>query len=226
VDVVDVMTRNVLTVTPDTSVREAALTMMDNRISGLPVVEDDVVVGVISEADYVAKDSSRTWVSHVLFGHEDGMLSGIERVEELMSRHPITISATATVKEAARLMTRNDVNRLPVIDHGRLIGLVTRSDLIRAYVHHDEEIAGDVKHVLAVLPDPMSNIQVSVAGGVVVLTGEVETSAEARLVGRIAQGVEGVVSVDNRIGFDVTTEAAQDEWAAYPKEGATQYSRG
>jgi Flp pilus assembly secretin CpaC len=83
-----------------------------------------------------------------------------------------------------------------------------------------------VKHVLAVLPDPMSNIQVSVAGGVVVLTGEVETSAEARLVGRIAQGVEGVVSVDNRIGFDVTTEAAQDEWAAYPKEGATQYSRG
>ena len=225
-DVVDVMTRNVLTVAPDTSVREAALTMMDNRISGLPVVDDDIVVGVISEADYVAKDSSRTWVSHVLFGHEDGMLSGIERVEELMSRHPITISATATVKEAARLMTRNDVNRLPVIDHGRLIGLVTRSDLIRAYVHHDEEIAGDVKHVLAVLPDPMSNIRVSVAGGVVVLTGEVETSAEARLVGRIAQGVEGVAWVDNRIGFDVTTEAGQDRWSAYPKEGANPFSRG
>jgi predicted transcriptional regulator len=217
VDVVDVMTRNVLSVAPDTSVREAALMMIDNRISGLPVVEDDIVVGVISEADYVAKDSTRTWVSHVLFGHEDGMLTGIERVEELMSRHPITVSATATVKEAARLMTRNDVNRLPVIDHGRLIGLVTRSDLIRAYVHHDEEIAGDVKHMLAVLPDPMSNIQVNVAGGVVVLTGEVDTSAEARLVGRIAQGVEGVASVDNQIGFEVTTEEAQDRWSAYPQ---------
>lgn len=219
-DVIDVMTRDVLAVTPDTSVREAALLMIDNRISGLPVVEDDVVVGVISEADYVAKDSSRTWVSRVLFGQEDGMLTAIERVGKLMSRDPITIPVTATVQEAARLMTRNDVNRLPVVDHGRMVGIVTRSDLIRAYVHSDEEIARDVKHMIAVLPEPMSSIGVSVEDGIVALSGEVETSAEARLAARMVQAVEGVARVDNLLAWEVTTEYAESRWSAFPQEGA------
>jgi CBS domain-containing protein len=221
-DVIHVMTRDVLAVTPDTSVREAALLMIDNRISGLPVVEDDVVVGVISEADYVAKDSSRTWVSRVLFGQEGGMLTAIERVGELMSRDPITIPVTATVQEAARLMTRNNVNRLPVVDHGRMVGIVTRSDLIRAYVHSDEEIARDVKHMIAVLPEPMSSIGVSVEDGIVALSGEVETSAEARLAARMVQAVEGVARVDNRLAWEVTTEDAESRWSAFPQEGAAR----
>jgi CBS domain-containing protein len=221
-DVIDVMTRDVLAVTPNTSVREAALLMIDNRISGLPVVEDDVVVGVISEADYVAKDSSRTWVSRVLFGQEGGMLTAIERVGELMSRDPITIPVTATVQEAARLMTRNDVNRLPVVDHGRMVGIVTRSDLIRAYVHSDDEIARDVKHMIAGLPEPMSSIGVSVEDGIVALSGEVETSAEARLAARMVQAVEGVARVDNRLAWEVPTEDAESRWSAFPQEGAAR----
>ena len=219
-DVVDVMTRNVLSVTPDTSVRAAALLMIDKRISGLPVVEDGVVVGVISEADYVAKDSSRTWFSRALFGQEDGMLTGVEKVSELMSRNVVTIPVSATVQDAARLMTRHNVNRLPVIEHGRMVGLVTRSDLIRAYVHSDGEIADDVNLMIAVLPEPMSKIGVRVQDGVVSLIGEVETSAEARLVARMVGELEGVAGVDNRLTWEVTTEAGDSPWSGFSQEGA------
>lgn len=219
-DVVDIMTRDVLSVTPDTSVRAAALMMIDKRISGLPVVADDAVVGVISETDYVAKDSSRTWISRALFRQEDGMLTGVETVGELMSRNVVTIPVSATVQDAARLMTRHNVNRLPVIDHGRMVGLVTRSDLIRAYVHSDEEIADDVNLMIAVLPEPMSKIGVSVEDGIVSLTGEVETSAEARLVARMVGEIEGVTAVDNRLSWEVTTGAGDRPWSGFSQEGA------
>ena len=221
-DVVDIMTRDVLSVTPDTSVRAAALMMIDKRISGLPVVADDAVVGVISETDYVAKDSSRTWISRALFRQEDGMLTGVETVGELMSRNVVTIPVSATVQDAARLMTRHNVNRLPVIDHGRMVGLVTRSDLIRAYVHSDEEIADDVNLMIAVLPEPMSKIGVSVEDGIVSLTGEVETSAEARLVARMVGEIEGVTAVDNRLSWEVTTGAGDRPWSGFSQEGANR----
>jgi len=219
-DVSDVMTRDVLSVRPETSVREAALLMIDNRVSGLPVVEDDMVVGVISEADYVAKDTSRTWVSRVLFGQEEATLTGVERVEELMSREPVTIAATATVQEAARLMTRKGVKRLPVTDHGRLIGIVTRSDLIRAYVRSDKEIASDARQLIAVLPEPMSKVTAGVEDGVISLSGHVETSAEARLIAQIMQGVEGVARVDNQLVWEVTTEDGDLRWSGFSQEGA------
>jgi len=222
VDVVDVMTRNVLSVTPDTSVRAAALLMIDKRISGLPVVEDGVVVGVISEADYVAMDSSRTWFSRALFGQEDGMLTGVEKVSQLMSRNVVTIPVSSTVQDAARLMTRHNVNRLPVIENGGMVGVVTRSDLIRAYVHSDEEIAGDVNLMIAVLPEPMSKIGIRVEDGVVSLSGELETSAEARLIARMVGELEGVAAVDNRLSWEVSTEAAESAWSGFPQEGAVR----
>jgi CBS domain-containing protein len=222
VDIVDVMTRDVLSVTPETSVRAAALLMIEKRISGLPVVDDGVVVGVISEADFVAKDSSRTWFSRALLGQEDGMFAGVEKVGGMMSRDVVSIPVSATVQDAARLMTRHNVNRLPVIEHGGMVGIVTRSDLIRAYVHSDEEIAGDVELLVAVLPEPMSKVGVSVEDGIVSLTGVVETSAEARLVARMVAEVEGVAGVDSRLSWQVTTEAADSPWSGFPQEGGVR----
>jgi CBS domain-containing protein len=220
VDIVDVMTRDVLSVTPETSVRAAALLMIEKRISGLPVVDDGVVVGVISEADFVAKDSSRTWFSRALLGQEDGMFAGVEKVGGMMSRDVVSIPVSATVQDAARLMTRHNVNRLPVIEHGGMVGIVTRSDLIRAYVHSDEEIAGDVELLVAVLPEPMSKVGVSVEDGIVSLTGVVETSAEARLVARMVAEIEGVAGVDTRLSWEVSMEAADSPWSGFPQEGA------
>jgi CBS domain-containing protein len=216
------MTRDVLSVTPETSVRAAALLMIEKRISGLPVVEDGVVVGVISETDFVAKDSSRTWFSRALLGQEEGMFTGVEKVGEMMSRNVVTVPVSATVQDAARLMTRHNVNRLPVIEHGVMVGIVTRSDLIRAYVHSDEEIAGDVELLIAVLPEPMSKVGVSVEDGIVSLTGVVETSAEARLVARMVAEIEGVAGVDSRLSWQVSTEAADSPWSGFPQEGGVR----
>ncbi|HVR79575.1 MAG TPA: CBS domain-containing protein [Acidimicrobiia bacterium] len=193
------MTREVLFVAPDTSVREAALLMLDHRISGLPVMEDDTLVGIISEADYVAKDSSRSWRARVLLEDDQGPLSGAEKVGDLMSREPITIPVTASVHEAARLMTRAGFKRLPVIDDGRMVGIVTRSDLIRAYVRSDEDLADDAREMLAVLPEPLSRVAIAVSGAVITLSGEVRTVEEAQLVGRVVKGVEGIAGVDNQL---------------------------
>ncbi len=219
-DVVDVMTRDVLSVTPDTSVREAARLMIDNRISGLPVVEDEVVVGIISEADYVARDSSATWVSRVLNKGDEAPLSGIEKVSDLMSHDPVTIPSTATVQEAARVMTHRGFKRLPVEEGGRLVGIVTRSDLIRAYVRTDEEIAGDARQLIAVLPAPLSEVQVEVKDGIAILTGEVDNSEEARLLTRVVRSVEGVGTIDNQLKWEVTTEIGDSPWSAFSTEGA------
>jgi CBS domain-containing protein len=184
------------------------------------VVEDGVVVGVISETDFVAKDSSRTWFSRALLGQEEGMFTGVEKVGEMMSRNVVTVPVSATVQDAARLMTRHNVNRLPVIEHGVMVGIVTRSDLIRAYVHSDEEIAGDVELLIAVLPEPMSKVGVSVEDGIVSLTGVVETSPQARLVARMVAEIEGVAGVDTRLSWEVSTEAADSPWSGFPQEGA------
>lgn len=193
------MTRKVLSVTPDTSVREAALLMIENEISGLPVVEGGSLVGIISEADYVARDSSRTWMARVLFEEDQGPLSGAERVGDLMSRDPITIPVTANVHEAARIMTREGFKRLPVEDNGRMVGIVTRSDLIRAYVRSDADLAGDAREMIAVLPEPMSSVHMEVSGAVITLSGEVRTEEESKFVARIVKGVEGMTSVENRL---------------------------
>lgn len=200
-DVLDIMTSRVLSVTPDTSVREAALLMIENRISGLPVVEGDKVVGIISEADYVAKDSSRSWIARVLFEEDQGPLSGAEKVGDLMSREPVTIPVTATVHEAARVMTHGGFKRLPVEDRGRMVGIVTRSDLIRAYVRSDEDLADDARQMVAVLPEPMSTVQIDVTGAVVTLTGAVNTKEEAQFVTRMVKSVEGMTSVNNQLVF-------------------------
>jgi CBS domain-containing protein len=216
------MTRDVLAVSPDTSVRDAARMMIDNRISGLPVVQDGRVVGILSEADYVAKDSSATWVTRVLFRGEDSPLSGVEQVRELMSSSPVTIASTATIQEAARVMTRRGFKRLPVEDSGRLVGIITRSDLVKAYVRTDEEIADDARDVVAVLPGPMSEVKVEVEDGVATITGVVDNSYESRLVAAMVRSVEGIQRVDNRIEWEVDAELGDSPWSAFPPEGASR----
>ena len=220
-DVVDVMTRDVVTVTPATSAREAARLMVDSGFSGIPVVDDNRLAGVLSEADYLAKDGSQSWISRVLFGEDLDPFEGVESVRELMSSPAITITDAATVQEAARVMIHHGVKRLPVVDHkGKLAGLVTRADLIRSYVRPDEEIAGEVRAMLAVLPSPMSGVDLEVHDGVAQVSGDVETSAEARAVVRIIKGIEGVAAVKNELDWETTSELGDNPYSGYSLEGA------
>lgn len=219
-DIVDVMTRSVQSVTPDTSLHKAARMMIDGGFSGLPVVENGVLVGVLSEADYVRRDGSQTWVSRILLGEEAAPLSEVSVVGDLMSGPAVTILDTATVQEAAHVMTRKGLKRLPVVDHnGKMVGIVTRRDLIRAYVRSDEDILEEVRLLIEVLPSPLSGVEIDVRDGVVTLSGDVETSTEARAVCKIVKGVEGVGRVVNELDWEITSELGESPWAGYALEG-------
>src|SRR5690242_7960160 len=133
----ELMQRDIVTVEPSATLKQAATLLTQNRISGLPVVAaDGRLVGVVSEADILRKeDGFPLELSGFLGRLLDGAYGDREQfeartVEQTMTAPPITISSSSDVVEAARLMTTHHVNRLPVVDRGRLVGIVSRADLV------------------------------------------------------------------------------------------------
>lgn len=117
---------------------------------------------------------------------------------ELMAAPAVTVHADATLSEAARIMARRKVKRLPVIDsEGMLKGIVSRGDLLKVFLRSDEEIAEEVRHevVAYVFPDPAEPVRVRVSDGVVTLTGTTDDPSLAPVAARLVRAVEGVVDV-------------------------------
>jgi CBS domain-containing protein len=188
--VVDLMTADVITASPDTPIKAAARLMVRNKVSGLPVIDQDTkVVGIITEADFLRLEVAR---------EEADNPQPVERVEQVMNRSVLTINADATVTEAARLMVVNDVNRLPVTDsNGKSLGIISRLDVVAAFTRPDEIIEDEIREdllrrVLFVDPD---DISVDVTNGVVTLSGEIGTRNEARLLAELARRLDGVIKV-------------------------------
>jgi CBS domain-containing protein len=149
VRVEDFMTRRVVTVTPDTPILVAAKLMLENRISGLPVVDASArVVGVISETDLLREDGKSAdgspWLQMVA-GAEgptgDPAQLGARKVEEIMSRAPVTVAPNALIAEACRLLAQHRIKRLPVIQDDKLVGVIGRADLVRAFAQSAEKTA-------------------------------------------------------------------------------------
>lgn len=210
-NVSDVMTREVTTVTPETPLKDAARLLAAHRFSGVPVVDaDGVVVGVLSEADILVKEGghreTRHGVLHWLLEPEAPGLAdklGARTAGEAMTSPPVTIAADRPVRDVANTMLDEGVNRLPVVDaDGRLVGLVTRGDLVRAFVRSDEairhEIETDVVRRILWVEDPAA-IAVTVEQGVVTLEGEVRSQSDAELLPRFVERVPGVVAVESRL---------------------------
>ena len=200
----DLMTREVTTVTPATSLRDAAVLLAQNGISGMPVVsERGDVVGVLSEADIVVKAGGEMernrllgWLLESDLGLDDKIRA--ETVGDAMSAPPVTISPRRPVHAAARLMVSENVNRLPVVEKGKLIGIVTRADIVRAFTRSDTEIADEIrKDILrgTFWLEP-ERVVVTVVDGAVTLRGEVETEADQELLPHFVAHVPGVISVD------------------------------
>jgi CBS domain-containing protein len=144
VQVKDFMTCRVVTVTPDTSILDAARLMLDHKISGLPVVTDgDRVVGIISEHDLLRRGSSDTrsgqlhWLRLMI---EPANLADQSarfqqrRVRDVMTPNPVTINEAAPLEEAGRLIGENDIKRLPVMHGNKLVGIIARADIVRAII--------------------------------------------------------------------------------------------
>jgi CBS domain-containing protein len=202
-----VMTETVFTVTPDTPLKAVATRMLEYGISGMPVVDGERVLGVISETDILFKErvapDRKGLVDWLVHYAEDPPLAKLEArtAGEAMTTPAVTITPERTVADAAALLLDLRIDRLPVIEGGELVGIVTRADLIRAFTRDDEEVERDIRqngalHRLWIDPD---QVQVTVEDGNVVLSGTVDTPDQAESLAAFAERTPGVVSVESRL---------------------------
>jgi CBS domain-containing protein len=208
----EVMTRDVVSVTPDTPLKDVAAALVERGVSGLPVCDaDGAVVGVLSEADLLVKQGGAPERSGGLFAWLVDTASAPDLAKlrahtagEAMTAPAITVESGAPVSEAARTMVSLGVNRLPVVEDGRLVGIVTRADLVRLFTRSDEEIARDIRQdVVKRLWIAPERIEVEVEQGEVVLRGEAETEVEAELLVKRIPLVAGVVGVRSELSWAV-----------------------
>lgn len=209
-NVKDVMTSDVVTVRPETSLKDVAAILTERRISGVPVVNaSGKVVGVVSEGDILFKErgpSERTgllaWFADPYDVAEQLKLAA-RTAGEAMTAPAKTIAPWRPVSSAAAEMLDEGVNRLPVVDdEGRLMGIVTRADLVRAFVRTDAEIVREVREKVlerALLLETPETVTVGVDGGVVTLDGFVELRADAELIPTLVARLPGVVDVESSV---------------------------
>ena len=150
--IADFMTRRVVTVAPDASIVAAAKLMLDNKVSGLPVVDAaGHIVGIVSEHDLLREtDDGRRgphWLEMMIEGAalaDESARFHDRKVNEAMTPHPVAIAATSSLREACRLIEDHGFKRLPVVENGKLVGIIARADLVRAFAQATEE-AGAAK---------------------------------------------------------------------------------
>ena len=207
----DVMTTTVVAVSRDATYKDVVEAMHRWNVSALPVLHgDDGVVGVVSEADLLPKqelrDSDPSRLEHLLRASELGKASAVT-VGGLMTAPAICVRPETALAEAARLMGTKRVKRLPVIDgDNRLIGVVSRCDVLKGFLRSDEAIRSEVRHevVSALFPDEPS-LQVSVVRGVVTVEGHLRDTSLVPAALRLVHAIEGVVDVR----FELTAPAGE-----------------
>jgi CBS domain-containing protein len=206
----DLMQNDVLTTTVEASLKDVARTLVENRISGMPVCDaDGRVVGVVSEGDILFKERGLPEQRSAPLGWllDGGSRTDLKKatartVGDAMTAPPVTIRPSSSATAAARLMIEQSVNRLPVVTQDdRLLGIVTRADLVRAFTRQDAEIATEIQKdiVERVLWAEPSAIAILVREGEVEVAGELETSTDVEIFEQLVAKVPGVVSVHSRV---------------------------
>lgn len=213
--VADVMTRRVAAVTPETPLKEVAALMVERGISGVPVVDGaGAVLGVVSEADFLIKERGAEGVRRRLlsrlFGESRQALAELAKIEattagEAMTSPAVTVAPAETLQAAARQMSAQQVNRLPVVEDGVLVGIVTRADVVRAFVRPDAELERLVREEVlartAFWLEPES-FEIAVHDGVVELGGRVERRSLAEAIVEVTRGLGGVVGVESHLSWE------------------------
>jgi CBS-domain-containing membrane protein len=208
----DVMTTEVVTAEPSTPFKEIAARLAQHRISAVPVVDAARrVLGIITEADLLLKqehpdpkaDVSLIWTRR---RRRERAKAAAAVAGKLMTAPAATVAPTSTITEAARRMHTAGVKRLPVVDEtGRLVGIVSRADLLKVFTRPDEAIRSQIISEVIVgdfMMDP-SRLFIEVDDGVVLLQGKAERSSLIPYLVRAVHHVEGVVRVEDQLSFDV-----------------------
>ncbi|MFI2206512.1 CBS domain-containing protein [Streptomyces sp. NPDC020192] len=222
-EVGSVMTTDVIRASYGTPFKEVARLLAHRRISGLPVVdEDEKVIGVISETDLMARQAetpdpyepkrrSRI-VALTRRGRKRAAKAAARSAGQLMTVPPVTVRAEDTIVEAARTMAHRRVERLPVVDEeDRLVGIVTRRDLLRVFLRSDTEIRDEVvEEVLGrALWLPPRSVDVFVVEGVVTLAGRMERKSDTEIAVSLTRQVDGVVAVVDNLTYHLDDSHAQ-----------------
>lgn len=216
----DVMTRLVVTLHPEMTIHEAAQRLARNGISGAPVIEDGRVVGVVSEADLVRSSLPPAPVDRGLsildmisiIGRGRAMPHHRMTVGDIMSPAVVQVTIGTSIWKAADVMDRRGIKRLPVVDDKRhLVGIVSRSDLVRALARSDEQVAIDVAHSIGVLgPENFEDLEVLVDDGVATLHGTADRRSTRDIAVRLASRTPGVVEVIDRLEYSHDDSSLKD----------------
>jgi len=213
-----IMTRSVITVTPETTIVEAANTMLQRHVSGLPVVKAGKLVGIVSEGDFIRRSEIGTerkrgrFLKFILgpgqeatdFVHEHG-----RKVAEIMTTSPLTITEDTPLEKIVELMEKNDIKRLPVTRGDQVVGIVSRANLLQAVASLARQVpdpTADDDHIRNRIIDALEKndwcpfgLSVIVRDGIVHLSGVIteERSRQAAVVA--AENVTGVKKVHDHL---------------------------
>ncbi len=203
----DVMTTNVVALRRDAGYKEIVTALRRCRVSAFPVLDSaNRVIGVVSEADLLLKETHPDQPTEA--GMQAGELPEIFRAAgvtalELMTTPAITIGPDAPLAEAASLMRERRVKRLPVVEpSGRLVGIVSRADVLSVFERPDEQIWDEVVSLAAsVLGLGADMLKVTVRGGIVTMTGVIDARTDALQLIDVVCHVEGVIAVRDRLSY-------------------------
>jgi CBS domain-containing protein len=210
----DVMTTRVITVGPDTEVAEIARCLLENRISAVPVVETDGrLVGVVSEGDLMRRSESGTehrpswWLSLLMLPERraiDYLKTHGRRAREVMTRELITANDDASLEEIAEILEKHRIKRVPVIRDGKLVGIVSRADLLHGLIARQTGVSPSIddRKIKATIEKNLSDagvriqlLNVVVSDGVARIWGVVITPEEQAAVRVAAEGAPGVKEI-------------------------------
>jgi CBS domain-containing protein len=203
----DVMSSPVVHIPPNTPLKAVAELLLSYRVSAVPVVSaNGHLVGIVSEEDLLAKQIDvasgvhAPWLAGGHSAHELRRRREALTAEGLMSTPVVCTHPDTTLRQAARTMCLRHLKRLPVVDGSSLVGIVSRSDLLRVYLVPDEHLRRLAEHVLrGALALDSAGAAVTVHDSVVTVEGEVATHSEADLIGRLLGRLDGVVGVEERL---------------------------
>ncbi|WP_333766740.1 CBS domain-containing protein [Streptomyces sp. IBSBF 2435] len=230
----NVMTSDVVRVRETTPFKQVAALLAQHRISAVPVVDDDEkVVGVISESDLMVRQARQeeTAPRHRLplspASRRNAAKAGALTAGRLMSTPPVTVHADDSIAFSARAMAQHRVERLPVLDEEeRLVGIVTRRDVLQVFLRPDADIREDVIQEVLVRTLWLTPLAAGVAvhDGVVTLEGRLERESDVAIAGNATARIDGVVAVDNRLTSrrdDTGPRAGQEApWRRHPASPA------
>jgi CBS-domain-containing membrane protein len=233
-----IMTRKVISVAPDASIVEAANLMLRHHVSGLPVVDGTgAVVGIVSEGDFLRRfeigtPRKRGRLLSFLLGYGEAAVDYVREhgrmVSEIMTPSPVTVSENTSLPDLVSMMEKNRIKRVPVVRDGKLVGIVTRSNLLQAVVSLARDVpspTADDEHIRLRIIDEIEkhswcplDLGVIVRDGIVHLSGTITDERTRQAVIVAAENVPGVIKVHDHLYWtDLETayylSPEDEEWA-------------